>query len=159
MKYRPECLAPAGFGDMDALIGRWLTWLPIWEDEEETVHVYGYLCDLVEANNPAVLGGPANTNLPRIVAAIARVFAEKGLSKDAEEEGSSEAAAGGDKSVVNGAKSASVVYDRCVAILRLIQGNASVFEACMSQLPEKERQAVVKSLSQIYFLNPNLPPL
>lgn len=147
MKYRPECLIPAGLVDMDSLIARWLTWLPIWEDEEETVHVYGYLCDLVEANNPAVLGGPSNTNLPRIVAAIARVFAEKGLSKSNEEEESAETAATGDKQAVNGSKSAPVVYDRCVAILRLIQGNSSVFEACMSQLPEKERQAVVESLS------------
>nr|CDS33564.1 importin 5 [Hymenolepis microstoma] len=147
MKYRPECLIPAGLGDMDSLIARWVTWLPIWEDEEETVHVYGYLCDLVEANNPAVLGGPSNTNLPRIVAAIARVFSEKGLSKSNEEEESAGVAAGDKQHTVNGSKSAPVVYDRCVAILRLIQGNSSVFEACMSQLPEKERQTVVASLS------------
>uniref|UniRef100_A0A0R3TTP8 TOG domain-containing protein n=1 Tax=Rodentolepis nana TaxID=102285 RepID=A0A0R3TTP8_RODNA len=147
MKYRPEALAPAGLGDMDSLIARWVTWLPIWEDDEETVHVYGYLCDLVEANNPAVLGGPSNTNLPRIVAAIARVFSEKGLSKSNEEEEGAGVAAGDQQHTVNGSKSAPVVYDRCVAILRLIQGNSSVFEACMSQLSEKERQTIVASLS------------
>ena len=27
----------------------WLTWLPIYEDTEETPHVYGYLCDLIES--------------------------------------------------------------------------------------------------------------
>lgn len=126
MKYRAECLIPAGLTDLNALIVRWLSWLPIWEDGEETDHVYGYLCDLVEANNPAVLGGPSNTNLPRIVAAIARVFSEKSLFRPDEEEGSASASAasgGGDKQV-NGAKSTPgtpSVYDRCVSILRLIQ--------------------------------------
>ena len=86
MKYRPECLIPAGLTDMNELIARWLSWLPIWEDNEATEHVYGYLCDLVEANNSAVLGGAANSNLPRIVAAIARVIAENGLLRPEEEE-------------------------------------------------------------------------
>ncbi|VDK40821.1 unnamed protein product [Taenia asiatica] len=151
MKYRAECLIPAGLTDLNALIVRWLSWLPIWEDGEETDHVYGYLCDLVEANNPAVLGGPSNTNLPRIVAAIARVFSEKSLFRPDEEGGSAGASAasgGGDKQV-NGAKStpgSPSVYDRCVSILRLIQANSTVYEACMAQLPEKERQAVVECL-------------
>ncbi|CDI96909.1 importin 5 [Echinococcus multilocularis] len=152
MKYRTECLIPAGLTDLNALIVRWLTWLPIWEDGEETDHVYGYLCDLVEANNPAVLGGPTNTNLPRIVAAIARVFSEKSLFRPDEEEGSASASAAsgaGDKQV-NGAKSTPgtpSVYDRCVSILRLIQANSVVYEACMAQLPEKEKQAVIECLS------------
>ncbi|VDD82167.1 unnamed protein product [Mesocestoides corti] len=152
MKYRPECLVPAGLNDMNALIARWLTWLPIWEDEEETDHVYGYLCDLVEANNPAVLGGPSNTNLPRIVSAIARVFSEKALSRPDDEEGGASVApngVGSDKQI-NGDKSGSdvvSVYDRCVAILRLIRSNSTVFEACMAHLEEKERQAVVECLS------------
>ncbi len=126
MKYRPECLAPAGFTDMDTLITRWLTWLPVWEDGEETDHVYGYLCDLVEANNVAVLGGPTNSNLPHIVSAIARVLSEKTLTRpDAEEEGAKAAAAaanGADKQV-NGDKTgaATCVYDRCASILRLIR--------------------------------------
>jgi len=27
---------------------RWMSWLPVWEDAEEAVHIYGYLSDLVE---------------------------------------------------------------------------------------------------------------
>ena len=30
------------------ILPRWLAWLPVWEDEDEAVHVYGYFCDLVE---------------------------------------------------------------------------------------------------------------
>jgi len=30
------------------ILPRWLTWLPVWEDEDEAVPVYGYFCDLVE---------------------------------------------------------------------------------------------------------------
>lgn len=153
MKYRPDCLIPAGLTNMNELLARWLTWLPIWEDNEATEHVYGYLCDLVEANNAVVLGGPSNSNLPRIVSAIARVISEKGLLRPEEEEGDSTAAAAangaGDKQV-NGAKSAlesPSVYDRCVSILRLIQSNSSVYEACMSQLSEKERKALAECLS------------
>lgn len=113
MKYRPECLA--NVGDIETLIGRWLTWLPIWEDKEETDHVYGYLCDLVEANNQTLLGGASNVNLPSIVSAIARVLSEKALSRPDEEEEAEKAV-----TMQNGAKTISV-YDRCVAILRLIR--------------------------------------
>jgi hypothetical protein len=27
----------------------WLGWLPVWEDNEEAGHVYGFLCDLIES--------------------------------------------------------------------------------------------------------------
>ena len=30
------------------ILPRWLTWLPVWDDEDEAVHIYGYFCDLVE---------------------------------------------------------------------------------------------------------------
>jgi len=30
------------------VLPRWLAWLPVWEDEDEAVHIYGYFCDLVE---------------------------------------------------------------------------------------------------------------
>lgn len=49
------------------------SWLPVTEDEEEAPHVYGYLCDLIQANHPIVLGAN-NSNLPRIVAIIAEAL-------------------------------------------------------------------------------------
>ena len=30
------------------VLPHWLSWLPVYEDEDEAVHIYGYLCDLVE---------------------------------------------------------------------------------------------------------------
>ena len=33
----------------DELLPHWLSWLPVWDDEEEVVHIYGFLCDLVES--------------------------------------------------------------------------------------------------------------
>ena len=41
-KYRREAV------NVDEILPHWLTWLPVWEDEDEAVHIYGYLCDLVE---------------------------------------------------------------------------------------------------------------
>ena len=38
----------------------------MYEDVDESPYVYGYLCELVEANHPAILGDN-NANLPRVV--------------------------------------------------------------------------------------------
>ena len=35
--------------NVNEIIPNWLTWLPVTEDHEEAPHVYGYLCDLLEA--------------------------------------------------------------------------------------------------------------
>ncbi|XP_055308720.1 importin-5-like isoform X4 [Sitodiplosis mosellana] len=59
--------------NLDELIHLWFNWLPVTEDEEEAPHVYGYLCDLIQANHPVVLGAN-NSNLPRIVAIIAEAL-------------------------------------------------------------------------------------
>lgn len=34
--------------NVNDILPLWLSWLPVWDDEEEAVHIYGYLCDLVE---------------------------------------------------------------------------------------------------------------
>jgi len=57
--------------NVNELIPRWITWLPVVEDHVEAPHVYGYLCDLIEANHPLVLG-PDNSNIPHIVSIIAQ---------------------------------------------------------------------------------------
>lgn len=38
------------------VIPMWFTWLPVIEDSDEAPYVYGYLCELIESNNPLVLG-------------------------------------------------------------------------------------------------------
>ena len=35
--------------NIDELLPVWLTWLPVTEDKEEAVHVYNFLCDLIES--------------------------------------------------------------------------------------------------------------
>ena len=49
------------------------SWLPVVEDADESPFVYGYLCDLVEANHPIILGQD-NANIPRIIAIFAEAF-------------------------------------------------------------------------------------
>lgn len=67
--------------DANAVIPAFLSWLPIWEDTDETPYVYGYFADLVESNSPLVLG-ENNSNLPRILTIIVEAF-HKGAFEDA----------------------------------------------------------------------------
>jgi hypothetical protein len=55
----------------------------VWEDVDEAPHIYGFLCDLVEANNVALLGQD-NANVPRIVAVMAEAFARDALNPTSE---------------------------------------------------------------------------
>ncbi|KAJ7419219.1 hypothetical protein BTVI_26320 [Pitangus sulphuratus] len=64
MKFKPDCI------NVEEVLPHWLSWLPLHEDKEEAVHTFNYLCDLLESNNPVVLG-PNNSNLPRILGIIA----------------------------------------------------------------------------------------
>ncbi|NWR59070.1 IPO5 protein, partial [Bucorvus abyssinicus] len=64
MKFKPGCV------NVEEVLPHWLSWLPLHEDKEEAVHTFNYLCDLIESNNPVVLG-PNNSNLPRIFSIIA----------------------------------------------------------------------------------------
>ncbi|RXN01965.1 FERM, RhoGEF and pleckstrin domain-containing protein 1 [Acipenser ruthenus] len=64
MKYRPECV------NVSEVLPHWLSWLPLNEDKEEAVHTFNFLCDLLENNNPIVLG-PDNSNLPKLFSIIA----------------------------------------------------------------------------------------
>ena len=57
------------------------SWLPVTEDVDEAPFVYGFLADLVEGNNPHILGAN-NSNLPRVVAVIAEALAVDVLPPD-----------------------------------------------------------------------------
>jgi len=65
-RYQPDSLPAESH---DQFLQNWLTWLPVWEDEEEVIHVLDFLCELVENSNMAILGQD-NCNLPVIVRAI-----------------------------------------------------------------------------------------
>lgn len=58
-----------------------VSWLPVVEDKDEAPHVYGYLCDLIEANHVIVLG-PNNANLPRLISFFAEAFCKNVVSTD-----------------------------------------------------------------------------
>lgn len=50
MKYNSSAV------NLDEILPVWFSWLPVVEDADEAPHVYGYLCDLIEQNNPIILG-------------------------------------------------------------------------------------------------------
>ena len=58
--------------------------MPVTEDIDEAPYVYGFLADLVQANNPHILG-ENNANLPRVVAIIAEAVAVDVLPTESEE--------------------------------------------------------------------------
>jgi len=69
----------------EEMITTWLSWLPISEDDEESVHIYGLLMDLLEANNMFLLKSDENgnvPNLPRIVRVLAEGVVNKTIKSD-----------------------------------------------------------------------------
>jgi len=108
--------------NVDTILPAWFSWLPVTEDVDEAPYVYGFLADLVEANNAHILG-PNNANLPRVVAIIAEALACEALPPDSPEK------------------------LRIINIVKQIQGNGPVFEACVTGLTEPQKKAVQELLS------------
>ncbi|XP_011500552.1 PREDICTED: importin-5 isoform X2 [Ceratosolen solmsi marchali] len=108
--------------NVDEILPHWLSWLPVVEDEDEAPHVYGYLCDLIEANHPVVLG-PNNANLPRLISFFAEALNEDVVPSD------------------------NPVMARILIIVRQIQSNESMFQACIAALTSKQQQALHEALS------------
>ncbi|KAL3846795.1 hypothetical protein ACJMK2_017751 [Sinanodonta woodiana] len=115
-KYNSSCI------NVNEILPHWLSWLPVWEDEDEAVHVYNYLCDLVEMNHPVILG-ENNSNLPRVVQIIAETLNKDGLEKDEK------------------------VKTRVLDIVRQVQGNEQMFQACLSILTAEQREALSTALA------------
>jgi len=94
----------------------------VTEDVDEAPFVYGFLADLVERNNPHILGAN-NSNLPRVVAIIAEALAVEVLPPD------------------------HAARQRIVSIVKQVQGNAGVFEACVAGLSEPQKLAIKEILN------------
>ncbi|XP_055850061.1 importin-5 [Episyrphus balteatus] len=124
LKYNPSALP-----NIDEIINAWYSWLPVIEDEDEAPHIYGYLCDLIQANHPVILGAN-NSNLPRIVSIIAQAF-KSGVVKPLSEEGS-----------------------RMIGIVKQLESNPDVFQACVSILTPELKQGLEEAYRE--FTNP--PP-
>lgn len=113
LKYRP-----AAVPNVDEVIPHWLNWLPIFEDTEECPHVYGLLCDLIETNHPLVVGAQ-NSNIPRLIAILAEIYAKEALPV------------------------AHPVSQRALAILKQIQaGSGEMFQHCFVSLSPEQQVAL-----------------
>lgn len=105
----------------DDIILMWLNWLPVLEDDDEAPHVYGYLCDLIEANHMVVLG-PNNENLPKLVGIMAESFSKEVVEPTAP------------------------VGVRMANIVRQIQSNDVMFQTCITALTPEQQQALSVAL-------------
>ncbi|XP_073520272.1 importin-5 [Phyllobates terribilis] len=118
MKYRPDCV------NVDEVLPHWLSWLPLHEDKEEAVHTFNFLCDLLESNNPIVLG-PNNSNLPRIFSIIA------------------------DGGVHESIKNEDLCGKRLANVVRQVQASGGLFTECVSQLNPVQQKALQDLLSTV----------
>ncbi|TKR81969.1 hypothetical protein L596_015758 [Steinernema carpocapsae] len=108
--------------DINANIRVFLNWLPIWKDTDEAPYVYGYFADLVESNNPLVLG-----NLAGIVYIIVEAFNKQAFDDKSDKEN---------------------VRGRLVTILRSLQGN-NMLEGLVNEAKlDQTQQAVLHHLLQ-----------
>lgn len=98
--------------------------MPVTEDEEEAPHVYGYLCDLIQANHPIVLGAN-NSNLPRIVAIIAEALYRDMIEPTHE------------------------VGRRMLEIVKQIELSPDVFQACLSSLSADQKSALEEAYREL----------
>ncbi|XP_036401280.1 importin-5 [Megalops cyprinoides] len=111
MKFRPECVS------VNEVLPHWLSWLPLNEDKEEAVHTFNYLCDLIESNNPIVLG-PDNSNLPKIFSIIADGVVNESIKR---EDGCSK---------------------RLANVVRQVQVSGGLWTQCVSTLNETQQKAI-----------------
>ncbi|XP_076311262.1 importin-5-like isoform X6 [Tachypleus tridentatus] len=107
---------------VDEILPLWLNWLPVWEDEDETPHVYGFLCTLLEQNNPVLLG-KENCNLPQIVAVMAEAFSREAIDPQTE------------------------VGKKMVLLLQHLQSSGDVYTECFKQLTHSQQHALHQILT------------
>uniref|UniRef100_H3CF52 Karyopherin (importin) beta 3 n=1 Tax=Tetraodon nigroviridis TaxID=99883 RepID=H3CF52_TETNG len=111
MRFQPECV------NLNLVLPHWLSWLPLNEDKEEAVHTFDFLCDLIESNNPIVLG-PDNSNLPKIFLIIADGVANESIKS---EDGCSK---------------------RLANVIRQVQMSAGLWTQCVTTLNETQQKAI-----------------
>ncbi|KAJ6632921.1 Importin-5 [Pseudolycoriella hygida] len=103
--------------NVDELIMLWFSWLPVVEDHDESPHVYGYLCDLIQSNHIVVLGA-SNSNLPRILQIIAEAFNTDVIEPQHE------------------------VGVRMLQIVKQLENNQELFKACFDVLNVEQKKAL-----------------
>ncbi|KAL1491195.1 hypothetical protein ABEB36_011831 [Hypothenemus hampei] len=103
--------------NFNELVPLWFSWLPVVEDTDEAVHVYGYMCDLIEQNNQLVLGAN-NSNIPKIMHIIAEAFHREAIEPQSPE------------------------GSRMLNIVRQVQSNESFFQSVVATMSPEQQQAL-----------------
>ncbi|KAI4464528.1 importin beta [Holotrichia oblita] len=117
MKYNSSAI------NVDDILPVWFSWLPVVEDSDEAPHVYGYLCDLIEQNNPTILG-PGNSNIPRIITIFAEAFFRDAMDPTSQNS------------------------QRILNIIKQVQANATLFQNVVSTLRPELQQALHIALNK-----------
>ncbi|CAL1533984.1 unnamed protein product [Lymnaea stagnalis] len=107
--------------NIEELLARLVSWLPILSDEEEAAHVYTYFCDLLDKNHPGIMGENA-ANLPKVVSIVAETLHRELIQED------------------------TPLYLRLISIVKQVQSNPDAFQVCVSQLTDLQKQALSEAL-------------
>jgi len=115
--------------DPSAVIPSFIEWLPVWEDAEELPYIYDYFCDLVEQNNPLVLG-ENNSKLHRVFEIILHTFSRGAFEgEDIKEE------------------THSAVKQRLINIIKMLHQNDAIFQQILSVIHlNSHQQEILKTL-------------
>ncbi|CAG0896808.1 unnamed protein product [Darwinula stevensoni] len=105
--------------DVNTILPIWLSWLPTYEDVEESPHIYGYLLDLMEANHPVVLG-LNNANLPHLICILAEALHREAVNKE------------------------DPTYLRIKNIIHQVLSNSDLAHACSEVLNQDQKDALQK---------------
>jgi len=111
--------------DVARVLPAFISWLPVWEDKEECPHVYGYLCDLIECNNPVVMG-ENGANVPHLIAILVEAFRQGALDEETP---------------------ANAASARMRTILRHVQSNETMFQTCLAVLNDEQKMTLQRELT------------
>lgn len=120
--------------------------MPVTEDVDEAPHIYGYLCDLIQSNNEVILGENAQ-NIPRIVALIADAFLNTVIrlipptAENIEE------------MTIEVIQRYNEVAGRMLNIVKQIESNPTLFQACLQCINQEQKQALEDALKMYSLLN------
>lgn len=108
--------------NVNELLPIWFSWLPVWEDEEELPHVYGFLLSLIEHNHPIIMG-ENNSNLPRIVYIFMEVLARNAITLSSE------------------------VGQKIIALMNSLKNDALLFQRCVESLNTQHQECLKQVLA------------
>lgn len=109
------------------------------EDDEEAPYIYGYLCDLIQSNHPIILGDN-NSNLPRIVALIGDAFFHGVIQIITPTNENI------DNMRMDYVQRNNEVAGRLLNIVKQIQGNPEVFNACIGYINDQQKAALDEAM-------------